>query len=302
MPIRMVARVRLGTRRIRAPTSRMQYAAALSARVAWETARPMPDQAETIATYHRLFPGHPYEEVSTPTTLFGFYTQPLRWSSLDSILLGDGGEYAQNTSTGWSREAPAAPYAQALATVRRQLAEDGWRVGPTQTAPVTSLPGTRIDARRGDTVLELTLHEGASAESASLVIDLWRATPPAVTPAAVTGGLLGAIAGWLVFGWASRRTERPHPAAAPVQALAGVTLFLWSPALLVLPLMAAHHQQERHAQWHPFWEWLGQPVYSLFFLVGAVSAVVGLALALLPRRDVDPVPTPRRELTAHVTG
>ncbi|TDB75363.1 hypothetical protein [Micromonospora sp. KC723] len=71
-----------------------------------------------------------------------------------------------------------------------------------------------------------------------------------------------------------------------------MTLFLWSaPILLALPLMAAHHRHERHAQWHPFWEWLGDPVYSLFFLVGAVSAVVGLALALLPRPDADPVPT-----------
>jgi hypothetical protein len=32
------------------------------------------------------------------------------------------------------------------------------------------------------------------------------------------------------------------------------------------------------------WEWLGQPTFSLFFLVGCGSALLGLALAALPHR------------------
>lgn len=183
-----------------------------------------------------------------------------------------------------------------MAIAQRRLVETGWRVDTVTTDEWTSSGGpvdtTTFDARRGDTVLVLTVNSRMTTESPYLSMTLWRATPPAVTPAAVAGGLLGAVAGWLTFGWASRRTERPHPAAAPVKVLAGVTLVMWcGPALFALPLMAVHHHDERHAQWHPFWEWLGQPVYSLFLLVGAVSALIGLALATLPGRDSDPVST-----------
>ncbi|MGB2571411.1 hypothetical protein ACPFP2_23620 [Micromonospora citrea] len=206
------------------------------------------------------------------------------------------GQNAQTTAEAWSRDLPPIPYEQTVATAQRRLAETGWRLDAVTTGEWSSsgepVRTTTLDARRGDTVLVVTVNSRMTTESPYLSMTLWRTTPPAVAPAAVAGGLLGALAGWLVFGWASRRTERPHPAVAPVKVLAGVTLFLWSvPALFALPLMAVHHHDERHAQWHPFWEWLGQPVYSLFLLVGAVSALIGLALAALPRRDADPIST-----------
>ncbi|MET7705875.1 hypothetical protein [Micromonospora sp. NPDC005413] len=104
------------------------------------------------------------------------------------------------------------------------------------------------------------------------------------------GTLLGAVAGWLVFGWASRRTEGRR-VSGTASVLFGVTMVLWwLPVLLAAPqLMEHHHLGEPHPAWHPLWEWLGQPVASLFFLVGAVSALLALGLTAGPRRERSPV-------------
>ncbi|MDG9676640.1 hypothetical protein [Micromonospora sp. DH14] len=56
------------------------------------------------------------------------------------------------------------------------------------------------------------------------------------------------MAGWMVFGWVSRRTEGRRRRGA-VKA------------------------------WHPYWEWLGQPTASLLFLVGAGCVLLALGLA-----------------------
>jgi hypothetical protein len=39
------------------------------------------------------------------------------------------------------------------------------------------------------------------------------------------------------------------------------------------------------------WEWLGQPTFSLFFVVGGGCALLVLALAALPRRRTEALPT-----------
>jgi hypothetical protein len=39
------------------------------------------------------------------------------------------------------------------------------------------------------------------------------------------------------------------------------------------------------------WEWLGQPAFCLLFLVGFSAALLGLALAALPRGDRQPLST-----------
>lgn len=72
--------------------------------------------------------------------------------------------------------------------------------------------------------------------------------------------------------------------------LFGVTMVLWwLPVLLAAPQLVEHHLGEPHPAWHPLWEWLGQPVASLFFLAGAVSALLALGLTVGPRRERSPV-------------
>ncbi|MEU5939065.1 hypothetical protein ABZ807_07720 [Micromonospora sp. NPDC047548] len=279
------------------------FSAALSARVAWETARPLPGPAETGEIFRTVLPDHGPDHVDIPSSFFGYYTQPLGLDDLDNLLLGDGGEYQQTATDAWAAGPPPVPSDQTVAVAQRRLRETGWHLDGVTVESANGcvdklcassmlITYTTVNARQGDTLLAVTVNSNPEPESPYASIALRRTTPPLVLPAAVGGGLLGALAGWLLFGWASRRTEAPHPARTVVKVLLGVTLLLWwLPVLVSVPALASHHRGEPHAQWHPLWEWLGQPTLSLFFLVGSVSALLGIALATLPRRDADRVST-----------
>jgi hypothetical protein len=131
------------------------------------------------------------------------------------------------------------------------------------------------------------------ADNTYLAVGLTRAAPPAVNPAGVAGGLLGAAAGWLLFGWASRRTEGRHRARPAVTTLYVITMAMWwLPVLPAVPSLISHQLSEPHPQWHPLWEWLGQPTFSLFFLIDCATALAGLVLAALPRRGDHPASAP----------
>ena len=66
--------------------------------------------------------------------------------------------------------------------------------------------------------------------------------------------------------------------------LYGFTMFMWwLPIASLAPFSIAHHLDEDHVRWHPLWEWLGQPVALLPFLIGCSTALLGLAIAALPR-------------------
>jgi hypothetical protein len=98
-----------------------------------------------------------------------------------------------------------------------------------------------------------------------------------------------AVVAFLVFGWASRRTQRYDNVNATAKATLGLTLFLWwVPTALGLSGMVRHHAEEAHPSWHPMWEWLGQPALSGVFVVGCGFAAMGLAVAVLAGRE--PVP------------
>ncbi|WNM41839.1 hypothetical protein RMN56_11070 [Micromonospora halotolerans] len=273
------------------------FSGALAARAAWETSRPQPGRAEFAAAFAEAFPGHRLgEDVSTARALFVIYGQPLSRASLRSLLLGDGGEYQEGVAGGSAAGPMPTSEAETLATAQRRLRDAGWRVyEPTsevlQTCadprcdPASQPVETVLTARRGDTVLRATFDDPRTYSS-YLFVELQRAAPPAVLPAAVLAGVVGGALAWLVFAWASRRTERRR--RAPL--LLGITLFLWwAPALLAGPSLARHHLDEPHPNWHPLWEWLGQPTLSLFFLLGLASALVLLLTALTPRRDPRPL-------------
>lgn len=279
------------------------FTAAAATRVAWETSRPQPDRAEAVALFAEVFPGHRLGDVEPAAALFTFYSQPLRLRNLDQVLFPDGGEYQQGETLLTAAGAPPAPAERTVADTERRLREAGWQLyepmvtgdsGCTDKwcASVVRYTQTTVLARRGDTALRVTITSPPQGVSSYLVVTMNRTAPPAVLPAGLLGGLLGAGLGWLVFGWASRRTEAAHPARGAVTVLFAVSMFLWwSPVLLTVPHLLGRHLDEPHPSWHPLWEWLGQPALAMFFVAGALCALLGLALAALPRRAADPLPT-----------
>ncbi|WP_229402949.1 hypothetical protein [Micromonospora okii] len=278
--------------------------AALATRATWETARPQPTRAEVVATRAALFPGQHFDDVQLAEAHLTFYSRPLGLRNIDNLLFGDGGEYQQAEVSASAAGVPPTTPDRTLAALDGRLREGGWRLvyGPTRRTDPTCA-GTRcaavheittVVARRADTVLDVEVRSQpapADLSRSHLSATMRRGTPPGVVPAAIVAGLLGAGLGWLVVGWASRRTAADHPARGVVTALFTTTLLAWwAPVALSAPALSRHHLREPHPTWHPVWEWLGQPALLLFFTVGLVCAVLALALAASPRRRPAPLP------------
>ncbi|MEO3818239.1 hypothetical protein [Plantactinospora sp. B24E8] len=276
------------------------FTAALATRVAWQTAEPLPRTAEAREMLAQILPGQEFTGIEDAPALFVFYGQPLSWGAVHNLLFWDGGEYAQAGIGGVVDGTLAYPPQQTIELVQRNLRADGWTVHPTTTNdmygcvgppcdPTTIPKSTTIVAGRGDTTFTMQVNPAYPGNSAFISAGFRRATPSAVYPYGIGGGLLGGAAVFLLFGWASRRTERRRLAGAGLKLLLGVTLFLWwVPTVASVQWMARHHRAEPHPSWHPMWEWLGQPTFSLPFLVGCGSALLGLAIAAVPGGDREP--------------
>ncbi|SCG42414.1 hypothetical protein OG836_15840 [Micromonospora zamorensis] len=272
------------------------FTGALVSRAAWETSRPQPDRAEAGAVLATAFPGHSLGEIDTPPALFVVYGHALRLTTVKTLVLGDGGEYQESATSAAALGAPPVPTEQIVAVARQRLTGAGWQVYDPQVTEGTTcadktcatpraITDTTLLARRGDTILNASVSSQTAVDVPYLSVELRRAPPPLVVPAGVLGTLLGAAAGWWVFGWASRRTEGRRRRGT-VNVLAGVAVVLWwLPVLLAAPQLLRHHLGEPHPAWHPFWEWLGQPAASLLFLVGALCVLLALGLAAGARRD-----------------
>jgi hypothetical protein len=283
------------------------FGAALATRAAWETSRLAPDRAEASTIFSAVLPDHDLDLSYIPTTadpvLFTIYEQPVSWDNVGILLSGDGGEYGLRGAGAGVKGIPPVSQQHTLALARQRLRETGWQVyppvvrnavecGDDRCDPATLPTETILLARRGDTIFQLDLLPSSSADSTYLAVSLERATPPAAYPAGIAGGLVGAAAAWMLFGWASRRTEGRRSLRAAVTALYTASMLVWwLPVVAAVPLMIRHQLEEPHPRWHFLWEWLFQPTFSLFFLVGCASAALGLALAALPRRRVHALPT-----------
>ncbi|MET7395367.1 hypothetical protein ABZS66_17935 [Dactylosporangium sp. NPDC005572] len=253
------------------------FTAGFAVRAAWETARPLPTAAEATSMLAEIVPGRHFEGLADAPSLFVVYGGPLRWSATRDLLLGDGGEY-QPAGVGGGTPGDA----DVAATVQR-LRDLGWTVYPPiehdlygcagpPCDPATIPTSTTLVAARGDTVFTLEL------TGTYLSASFQRAAPWPVWPAGIAGFLLGAAGSFLLFGWASRR--RPRASATVLLAIA---LFLWwTPTVFAAPLALNHHLSEPHPSWHPLWEWLGQPTFSLLFLLGTAAALLSLAVSALP--------------------
>jgi len=273
------------------------FAAAFATRAGWETAEPLPHAAQTRDMLAEILPGQEFRGVADAPAMFTIFGAPLGWANARDLLLGDGNEYSLAGVGGTVDGVPTVPPQEALDLARQRLRDTGWTMYP----PMVSDTYTTLVARRGNTTLtlEVYLEPTVYSEPTMLVDDsifltasFQRATPWAVYPCGILGGVAGAFAAFLLFSWASRRTAGRHPARQGVTVFFSVTMVLWwAPTLFAVPLVAKHHLEEPHPSWHPMWEWLGQPMFSLLFVAGGGCAVLGLALAALPRPRTETVPT-----------
>ncbi|MBB5113595.1 hypothetical protein FHU28_003434 [Micromonospora echinospora] len=253
------------------------FAASFGTWLAWLGSRPL-DHRDLAAVVGQLYPDRQVSHIDQddPSAVFLIYGHPLDQDLVSELLLGDGGEYALAELTASFDQTPAA----GLTELRQRLDAAGWE----HSEPVHS--DATVYAERGDHILAVQLN----AEG-SMSLTLSRATPGAAHPAGLLAFALGTVGGWVLFGWASRRTEGRRPLVqGPAKVLYGVAMVFWAaPILLSAPLMLTHHLDEPHPRWHVPWEWLGQPTMSLPFLLGAVLLLLALGLAALPhRRPADP--------------
>ncbi|WP_162907883.1 hypothetical protein [Allorhizocola rhizosphaerae] len=270
----------------------------LAAHLGWAAARPLPSVQEARAILTDTLPGHPVDRIHRGAALFVIYGQPLSWDNADTLLTLDAGEYEFANTGVVLNGLPPIPHEQTLRVAQDNLRAAGWRLyrvrsdtavdcaGPPCNPSTLPLDYTLM-ASRGDNILTLKLIEGSGLDTTYLVAEIERATPWAVHVAAVAGVVLGFLGGWMLFGWASRRTEGRPAVRALASVMFTLVLLLWGvPCFVVPPMLLAHHLGEPHPRWHQLWEWIGLPSFAFIFVVGLLCALLALAIAALPRLPV----------------
>jgi len=208
------------------------FAAALANRLAWEAAPDMPSASERAALAEMIAPGLPMTWAE--------------WSPDDPadqrapFATTGGGELdarqIDSTTPGTAQTAQVATY---LAGLRKRLSDAGWRVVRDYPSASRNLDGTPQDdsaailARNDRLVLMLWNNHDPANKVNELDATVYRAEPTWISAVTFAAGLPGAILGWLVFGWASRRTEGRPAATALTISAAALGLVLVLPAVLL---------------------------------------------------------------------
>lgn len=232
------------------------YGAAGASRAGWEFAPPLPTGAQAEELKRTVFPG---------VAVAGGGAAPFWTISRD-------GEYVEYGAAAYFVEPTDPRDLTALTgTVRDRLVAAGWRVAgaaplPTDTAPLL--------ATRGG--LTLTYTGGAD-------FTVGRVLPPWMAWFAAGGAALGALTGWLLTCWASRRAREGSLAAHLAGMVAWPTVVVMLVLLYGRMLLVPFHLNLLYvAGGLPRW-------------VGAVALVtLGIVVVLgrPPRRDRRLSPTP----------
>ncbi|BFU45714.1 hypothetical protein [Krasilnikovia sp. MM14-A1004] len=248
--------------------------AATSARLGWMLQKPLPSGAEAQRLTATAFPGL--------SVLGGGDAPPFV-----PAFGADGGEiygYAEYwvRNTAETREVPA--YTKG---VRDRLAGAGWQIRDDVSSdedhdqPSWS---AEFSATRGG----LTLAYGAYYvknhpwydSDGSAGFRLSRTTPPWPAWFAVPGALLAACVGWLLFGWASRRSEGHPGRTLGAAALAGSAMVVLALSLFVICVWSA---QPDPLEGSPLWTTLDQLSRAPTTLALGLG-LLALATAVLPAR------------------
>ena len=256
-----------------------------AARLAWEAAPPLPSGAESDALKRTVFPG---------LTAHGGGDAPVL------VPHGDGEGLRYGFADYWVEHTAATRDVRAYTDgVRERLAAAGWElrsdvVFEDEPDAVTPVDTVGFWATRDDLVLAWTAtlwgdrawydSDGAAA------FQLSRGTPALVGAATTGGALLGALLGWLLTGFVSRRTEPLPGAGAVAGLLTGLALVLLLPATLYAWGSTA---EPGGPDVEPFW--MG------FVYLGTVPAVLAGLLGLLVL-GLAALPGSRRRHRAGVAG
>ena len=256
--------------------------AAGAARLSWETAPALPSGAEAAELTSTVFPG---------MTVWGGGDAGLFVDRPD----GEGIEYGY--ADYWVKHTPATRDVAGFAEATRQRLEAaGWQI---RSAVLPSVyPGMEPTpeeqrytrsfwATRDGLVLDFSIDYRPDVpwydSDGSARFQLSRAAPAQVLGATVLGALLGAMAGWLLTGWVSRRTEPSRVLTAVVTLTTSFALFLMLPALLLsLPAILQWIGPPDERVTEPFWAGLvylgdGPAILAGFLVLGI------LPVSALPR-------------------
>jgi hypothetical protein len=203
-------------------------AASLANRLTWAAAPPLPDRAGLAQIRELVTPGIPATDEELTQAVF----------------TNDGGETSWGAISYYTDHAADTRDVNAyLAGAQRRLEAGGWRVVDSwSTSPYDTATGIASNDSReivavNDNGLVLDLTDTFDPESADLpgglAVDIRRTAPWWVTAATVAGGLLGIAIGWLLAGWASRRTEGNPAATSGAGIAAVVAMALLLPAIVL---------------------------------------------------------------------
>lgn len=198
-------------------------AAAVAYRVALEDAPAVPRGTALAEVQGALFPGlaswaepdgDVFSDLSVPTVtavLLHGHSEGFHYAT---VTIGPDSRFIAGDQRAWSEQAAG------------RLAARGWdagalhAVGPTDNETGALIPdGIYLQARRGDLMMEINTSAAAvDVPSGKFDVNatITRFPPRSAAVIALGASLPAALLGWLVFGWASRRTEH---AGVPVRFL-----------------------------------------------------------------------------------
>lgn len=270
--------------------------ASVAGRIAWEFAPALPSGAALAEIEATMFPGLP---PAVSRNGDGLFFDPSERSYAGVVLYGhtEDFEFATLDVYPESRFLPGS-YQAWTAAAQDRLVAAGWQVGDAEVTGPTFNDTGKIDdtgrtftATRGGVALTVdtttdVVDTPAGSFDANARVD--RLTPAPVTVASLLGLLAGALIGWLVTGWVSRRTERAGATVRTLTRLSAVVglVLLLPQAILGLLLLAIQTGDEPPGV--PFWSLSVTYGYSCGFLGLGLFTVALVAAAVARETAEDP--------------
>jgi hypothetical protein len=267
--------------------------AAIAARIAWTAVPDYPAGARLAEITGTVFPDAPVDGRRSTDGLFFDVTER---SGAQVALYGHDEDFEfASYEFGPAGRFVAGGYREWTNAAATRLEADGWTVKGLEPTGATITSTGRMDVsgrefwafRDG-----LSLHFAAETAvvdtppgSFEATATLARLTPIWVTAAAGAGWLLGAVAGWLLTGFVSRRTEWATPGArAAAHGTAGLALVVALPGTLMGTLgLVAEPFLHGATGYKPFW-WLSLTYGFACTWLAAVLGVTAAGIAMLAGR------------------